>query len=67
MFSSRSEVFELSRDKSNLAEIYSSHISQAIAQNPESVGTIGALILEPGKTSILQLFFLFFPVISGMF
>ncbi|KAF3452815.1 hypothetical protein FNV43_RR03248 [Rhamnella rubrinervis] len=46
-FSSRSEVFELSRDKSNLAEIYSSHISNALTQNPESVGIIGALILEP--------------------
>ncbi|XP_015878220.3 bifunctional dethiobiotin synthetase/7,8-diamino-pelargonic acid aminotransferase, mitochondrial [Ziziphus jujuba] len=46
-FSSRSEVFHLSRDKSDIAEIYSSHIAHTLAQYPESKGIIGALILEP--------------------
>lgn len=59
VFSSRSEVFHLGRDKSNLAEIYSSYISQTLAQYPESKGIVGALILEPGKTFFLNIFFPF--------
>ncbi|GMN52124.1 hypothetical protein TIFTF001_021281 [Ficus carica] len=46
-FSSRNEVFETSRDKSNLAETYSSYISHVLEHYPESKGLIGALIMEP--------------------
>ncbi|KAF4383950.1 hypothetical protein G4B88_016383 [Cannabis sativa] len=54
-FSSRNEVFNTSRDKSNLAEIYSSYISFELARYPESKGSIGALIMEPGKKLTLDL------------
>ncbi|XP_062078626.1 bifunctional dethiobiotin synthetase/7,8-diamino-pelargonic acid aminotransferase, mitochondrial [Humulus lupulus] len=46
-FGSRNEVFDTSRDKSNLAEIYSSYIAIELARYPESKRSIGALIMEP--------------------
>ncbi|KAL5549073.1 hypothetical protein UlMin_004304 [Ulmus minor] len=46
-FSSRNEVFNTSRDKSNLAEMYSSYVLNVLAKFPESKGYIGALIVEP--------------------
>ncbi|KAL5775185.1 hypothetical protein ACOSP7_012742 [Xanthoceras sorbifolium] len=48
-FGSRDEIFYKSRDKSDLAAIYSSYISQTLLQNPDCRGfePIGALIIEP--------------------
>ncbi|KAE8056780.1 hypothetical protein FH972_013519 [Carpinus fangiana] len=48
-FSSRNEIFHRIRDNSDLAEIYSSYISQQLSQYSGSGGFnhIGALILEP--------------------
>ena len=55
-FSSKNEIFDTSRDKSNLAEIYSSYIAYELAQHPETKGFIGALIIEPGKHFTLEFF-----------
>ncbi|EXB94580.1 Adenosylmethionine-8-amino-7-oxononanoate aminotransferase [Morus notabilis] len=46
-FSSRNEVFNTNRDKSNLAETYSLYISRVLEQYPKSEGLVGALIMEP--------------------
>ncbi|KAK1560230.1 hypothetical protein Q3G72_023781 [Acer saccharum] len=48
-FGSRDEIFDKSRDKSDLAAIYLSYISQTFLQNSECRGfdPIGALIIEP--------------------
>ncbi|KAJ6993934.1 bifunctional dethiobiotin synthetase/7,8-diamino-pelargonic acid aminotransferase [Populus alba x Populus x berolinensis] len=48
-FSTRDEIFDKSRDKSNLTGVYSSYISQKLLQYPglkESIH-VGALIIEP--------------------
>ncbi|XVF47724.1 hypothetical protein PTKIN_Ptkin03bG0133900 [Pterospermum kingtungense] len=48
-FRSRDEIFLKSRDKSNLAGLYSSYISQQLSQHSRLSGIkqIGALIIEP--------------------
>ncbi|KAL4340396.1 hypothetical protein GQ457_08G002330 [Hibiscus cannabinus] len=48
-FRSRDEIFLKSRDKSNLAGLYSSYVSQQLSQYSTLSGTkhIGALIIEP--------------------
>ncbi|KAK8515581.1 hypothetical protein V6N12_075615 [Hibiscus sabdariffa] len=48
-FRSRDEIFLKSRDKSNLADLYSSYVSQQLSQYSTLSGTkhIGALIIEP--------------------
>ncbi|KAJ0031304.1 hypothetical protein Pint_14193 [Pistacia integerrima] len=48
-FSSRDDIFNKHRDKSDLAGIYSSDISHKLSQNPGLKGFdhIGALIIEP--------------------
>ncbi|KDP22928.1 hypothetical protein JCGZ_01765 [Jatropha curcas] len=49
VFSSRDEIFEKIRDKSDLYRIYSSYITHQLSQYPGAEGTvhIGALIIEP--------------------
>lgn len=46
-FASRDEIFYEGRDKSELAEVYSSYISELFSRNRGLC--IGALIMEPGK------------------
>lgn len=50
-FASRDDIFQQTRDESNLAKIYSAYISQQLSQYSGSGGFnhIGALIMEPGK------------------
>ncbi|KAJ4827784.1 Bifunctional dethiobiotin synthetase/7,8-diamino-pelargonic acid aminotransferase, mitochondrial [Turnera subulata] len=77
-FDSRDEIFDKSRDKSDLAVTYSSYISQKLVQYDSLEGTvhIGALIIEPGKEAIrislildaryvFHSLWLFSPVIQG--
>ncbi|XP_021808925.1 bifunctional dethiobiotin synthetase/7,8-diamino-pelargonic acid aminotransferase, mitochondrial [Prunus avium] len=46
-FGSRDDIFVKSRDKSDLAGIYATYISEQLSKFPESKGYIGALIIEP--------------------
>lgn len=55
-FSSRDDILNKSRDKSDLAGIYSSYISHQLSKFPESKGLIGALIIEPGKNVYISNF-----------
>jgi len=68
-FSSRDEIFHKIRDNSDLAEIYSSYISQQLSQYSGSGGFnhIGALIFEPGKISYIVILFQFPPFVYGKF
>ncbi|KAM2039774.1 hypothetical protein ACFX1T_013182 [Malus domestica] len=50
-FCSRDNVFDKSRDKSDIAALYSTHISEQLSKFPESKGLIGSLIIEPGKVT----------------
>ncbi|KAK6159136.1 hypothetical protein DH2020_006450 [Rehmannia glutinosa] len=52
-FSSRDEIFEMSRDSSGLADLYTSFILQELMLLSDSNGLshIGALIIEPGKNA----------------
>lgn len=63
-FSSRDEIFHKIRDKSDLARNYSSYISEQLLQYSGSGGFyhIGALIMEPGKISLLL--FCFNPLLN---
>lgn len=63
-FSSRDEIFHKIRDKSDLARNYSSYISEQLSQYSGSGGFyhIGALIMEPGKISLLL--FCFNPLLN---
>lgn len=51
-FNSREDIFLESRDASDLARAYSSYISEHLSASRKSAH-IGALIIEPGKTSCL--------------
>lgn len=57
-FRSRDELFDKTRDNSNLAGGYSSFISQQLCLYSGSKGCrhLGALIIEPGKTSVELLY-----------
>lgn len=57
-FSSCEDIFNKHRDKSDLAGIYSSYISQKLSQNPGLKGFhhIGALIIEPGEYILFHCF-----------
>ncbi|KAL6189075.1 hypothetical protein ACLB2K_040465 [Fragaria x ananassa] len=46
-FCSRDDILNKSRDKSDLAEIYSSFVSHQLSKFPKSRGLVGALIIEP--------------------
>lgn len=58
-FGSRDDIFVKSRDKSDLAGIYATYISEQLSKFPESKGYIGALIIEPGKITYTRNFILY--------